>query len=116
LHIRYIGIGLPEIFLMDTTGNNAVRLTYNSSDDTNPAWSYDGKYIAWGSGSGDYAGIWIMNAGGTDQHLLVRNGGHPTWSPDGKKIAFHMVDNSNRLIVLWVINSDGTGLQQLTEP
>ncbi len=113
LHIRYIGIGLPEIFLMDTTGNNAIRLTNNSYDDSNPAWSYDGNYIAWNSGNGDNAGIWVMNSDGANQHFLVK-GGNPTWSPDGKKIAFHNMDDSGRFIFLWVINTDGTGLRQLT--
>jgi len=122
---QFVYIGVPgsatgsesQIWLADTSGSNQTQLTNNSISNSDPIWSPNGSFIAWGSsGNNDNPGIWIMNADGTDQHLLIINGGYPTWSPDGKKIAFHMVDNSNRLIVLWVINSDGTGLQQLTEP
>ncbi len=117
LHVRYIvGIVFTEVFLMDTVGNNAIRLTNNTSPDEDPAWSYDGKQIAWGSGDKDNIGIWIMNSDDTNKHLLIRNGGYPTWSPDNKKIAFHKVDDSGKNIVLWIINVDGTNLTQLTRP
>ena len=116
VHIRYIGIGFTEVYLMDTTGNNSIRLTNNTSDDADPSWSCNGKYIGWSSGDDENAGIWIMNTDGTNQHLLVRNGSYPTWAPDSKMIAFHKVDDTGRNIVLWVINTDGTGLKQLTEP
>ncbi len=106
-----------QIWLADTSGSNQKQLTNNSISNWDPIWSPNGSFIAWGSsGNKDNAGIWIMNADGTGEHLLVGKGGHPTWSPDGKKIAFHMVDNSGRYIVLWIINTDGTGLQQLTQP
>jgi hypothetical protein len=43
------------------------------------------------------------------------------WSPDGTKLAFNLIDPLDTTedpvgsSTLWVINSDGTGLQQLTE-
>jgi Tol biopolymer transport system component len=36
LHLRYVGVGFPELFLMDTSGANSVRLTNNNFDDRDP--------------------------------------------------------------------------------
>jgi Tol biopolymer transport system component len=35
-----------EIYLMDADGRNPIRLTNNSADDWNPAWSPHGQRIA----------------------------------------------------------------------
>jgi Tol biopolymer transport system component len=39
----------------------------------------------------------------------------PQWSPDGKQIAFSMVDKSNGNFNIFVVNTDGTGLKNLTD-
>lgn len=116
LHVRFIGIGTTELFLMDSLGKNPIRLTNNAYDDWDPISSPDGNKIAWGSGGQYDSGIWLMNADGTNQHLLIKDGGYPTWSSDGKRIAFHKLESSAKFVVLWVINDDGTNLYQLTQP
>lgn len=60
--------------------------------------------------------VYVMNADGSNPRNLTNNpapDGHPSWSPDGKKLAFHSERDGNRDI--YVMNSDGTGLQRLTE-
>src|SRR5690349_16260471 len=39
--------GNLEVFVRDTAGGGAQRLTTHSTDDTDPAFSPDGKRIAW---------------------------------------------------------------------
>jgi dipeptidyl aminopeptidase/acylaminoacyl peptidase len=59
-----------------------------------PAWSADGKYIAFTSNPLDnsYSDIEIMLADGTGRHVLLHqdkvHNVRPHWSPDGKFIAF----------------------------
>src|SRR4030095_13819971 len=64
------------------------------------------------------AGAWQiarMAADATDVTLLNPGTGHPTepaWSPDGNRIAF--VSGRKKNPDIWVVNLNGTGLQQLT--
>ena len=63
-------------------------------DDYDPAWSPDGRRIAFvrqGRGPG---AIWVVGANGAGAHRLIKppprsdNDEHPSWSPDGRWIAF----------------------------
>ena len=62
-----------------------------------------------------------MNADGSGHRNLTRNRAQdyfPTWSPDGRKIAFSRTRNSSRFhghpFELWVMNADGSGQRRLT--
>ena len=68
-----------EIFVMDSSGGNVVRLTNNGAADGLPTWSPDGSTIAWVSNQGGVWAIWAMNADGSNQRQLFAMGG----SPDG---------------------------------
>ena len=83
-----------EIYMMDANGNNPRRLTNNLRQDTNPAWSPDGKHIAYTSTIDRNQEIYVMD---TDEGKLLRltNSGNvhihnwkPSWSPDSRRIAF----------------------------
>ena len=60
--------------------------------------------------------IGVMNADGTNQKRLTHtevNERHPTWSPDGSRIAFSSVQEED--FVISVMNADGTNRMSLTE-
>lgn len=84
-----------EIYLMDGDGTNPRRVTENTSSDGFPALSPDGARIVFESNRLRKEGepfntsdLFVMNADGSGQTSLVR-GSSATWSPDGRKIAFH---------------------------
>jgi TolB protein len=59
--------------------------------------------------------LWVMRQDATNMRRLTRNRLHndtPTWSPDGKRIAF--VSGSRTSSQIWLIDSNGTHGQRLT--
>lgn len=81
-----------------------------------PGWAPDGNRIVFGNSVGTTVGggIWIINADGTGGARIPNTGQNdawPTFSPDGRQVAF--VRFENRYNRLFVINTDGTGLRSV---
>jgi Tol biopolymer transport system component len=101
-----------QIFVMNADGTNAVQLTQGDSAASDAAWSRDGSRIAFTRCRGS-CDVYVMNADGGGVRRLTY-GEHPgdwspTWSPDGRRIAFA------DLMGLFVMNADGGDLQRLTD-
>ena len=78
------------------------------------AWSPDGTRLAL-SAAGVQTDrpyeIWTVNGDGTDLRQLTTLGGtntFPTWSPDGRQLAFTHEDSLSSLDVLYVVEADGS--------
>ena len=112
--------GNLEIYAIDTDGTNLVRLTNHPAMDTQPAWSTDGRKIAFTSNrrNGFSLEIYVMNADGeqlmqlTTDHPPAVNDESPSWSPDGTKIAF--ASNRDESYDIYVMDTDGENPVQLT--
>ena len=76
-----------EIYVMNANGGNQVRLTNNSAEDFDPAWSPDGSKLAFAStrdGNPNRSPeIYVMNTDGSSQIRLTHNpdasSSGPTW-------------------------------------
>lgn len=90
-----------------------------------PSASPDGKCVAFAGQQNhgqpydqDKNVIWLACAGSTPHPLEIepQEGRAPTWSPDGKRIAFESNRNSENVnfYAIFIINSDGTGIKQIT--
>ena len=110
--------GASDIYVKAADGTAVRRLTSSVSAEVDPAWSPDGRRIAY---AGDetaegHQNIWVMNADGTGKVLLTPGarttnqgnaGANPSWSPDGSRIVW---DNYGEI---WVMGADGGGKMRI---
>jgi Tol biopolymer transport system component len=105
-----------DIYVMNADGSGTRKLTHNNARFyAEPAWSPDGRKIAFRSTRNGNRDIYVMNADGSGKRNLTRNPAkdvRPSWSPDGRRIAF-ISDRDGRLEA-HVMNADGSGQRSLT--
>ena len=86
---------------------------------TEPAWSPDGRRIAFVERRGSAGTLYTMNADGSAARRVISSefdAGWPSWSPDGRRIVFDhsaATATDNTLSDLYVVNVDGSGLRKL---
>jgi Tol biopolymer transport system component len=93
--------GDHEIYVINVDGTGLTQLTENDRVDALPAWSPDGMQLAFSSNRADAEfapfldldyDIYIMNTDGAEQtnlsNIPVINFTRPSWSPDGRYLAF----------------------------
>jgi Tol biopolymer transport system component len=80
-----------------------------------PNWAPDGSQFTY-DGGGDFGEVWVAGRDGTDPHRITggNNDLWPTWSPDGKWIAFSREDFDTRDHNVHVVRTDGSGLRRVT--
>jgi len=90
---------------------NGQRVSDEGAWDIDPAWSPDGKHIAFMSARLGGFSLFVMDADGSNVRLVTRPEksflGSPAWSPDGKSIAY--VDDKT----IYIVGIDGSGQRHL---
>jgi len=80
---------MTHVYTMDIPGGKPQRLTSGNAREFQPAWSPDGKSIAYVTWSSEGGQLWKVAASGGTPVQLSRSLGvysNPAWSPDGTKI------------------------------
>ncbi|HEU4382143.1 MAG TPA: hypothetical protein VFR85_01470 [Anaeromyxobacteraceae bacterium] len=104
-----------EIYVIRSNGAGLTRLTANSAQDFEPAWSPDGTTLAFKSDRDGNEEIYVMQADGSSPRRLTNQTARdysPTWSPDGTRIAFVSERDGNAEI--YVMAADGSNPTRLT--
>lgn len=123
LFTRTIG-GMPQILSMNRDGSGISQITHVGFDGE-PAYSPDGTLIAVAGWHSKAREIYIMDEDGSHGRQLTHLGGInslPCWAPPGNYIAFeHRIDKQPSPNLSWypsdlfVIKTDGTGLERITD-
>ena len=121
--------GVPQIYISNIDGSNVTPLTALENGACQPAWSPDGKLLVFISPCAKRAdffetgyvdsSLYLMNADGTNITQLTNVPGadfDPTWSPDGKRIAFASMRDGNKQIYTLDVASLAVVRLTITEP
>lgn len=109
--------GNGDIYRMNPSGIDQVRLTDDPGIDAFPVWSPDSTQIAFASRREADFDIYVMNANGTNVRQLTQNAAFdtaPIWSPDGTQIAY-ISDEGTPDTRIWVMNADGSDARILLD-
>ncbi|MEQ9397918.1 MAG: amidohydrolase family protein [Longimicrobiales bacterium] len=84
---------LDRLYVADADGTDARAMVTGLSDDavlSFPAWSPDGRWVAYTSWEDGGGALWKVPAGGGAPVRLSQGTGHvwltPAWSPDGQRV------------------------------
>ncbi len=115
---------VPELYVMDASGQNVRRLTTDSNADRYPAWSPDGRRLAFTSDRSGVVEIYVAQVSEDGSALsavtmITTNGVSadfdPVWSPDGRRLAFYSYFGTNgNYTKVYVMNADGGDPYALT--
>ena len=120
---RNAGTGDVDISVANADGSGLRRVTSGPGVDCAPAWSPDGRKIAFQRSlvrrEGDRVvgydfDIYVINANSSEERNLTGDAvsaGSPLWSPDGRKIVFWSGPDGNGWVS--VMNADGSKRRKL---
>ena len=80
---------MTHLYAFDLPNGKPQRLTSGDSTEFQPAWSPDGKWIAYVSWSNEGGQLWKISASGGQPQQLSKSlavYSNPVWSPDGTRI------------------------------
>jgi Tol biopolymer transport system component len=114
-----------DIYVSPLDAETPQQLTFRRGDDGQPAWSPDGRRLAFKTAQAGSNQLAVINADGTGETLLTRtfrfSEGQPAWSPDATKLLYRrtpenpLVQNGDT----WVLDVAGSAkdpTQPVTQP
>jgi hypothetical protein len=112
---KIVFMAASNIHTINPDGSGLTDLTAGQGENFNPAWSPDGRELAFTSNRDGNDEIYVMNADGSNQRRITSDpatDAEPSWSPDGQRIVFESNRDGN--YELYVMDADGSNQARLT--
>lgn len=107
-----------ELYVYDLTDGSTQRLTYDPAFQANPSWSSDGVWLTYEYYQDDtHIDIYVLRVDGTQAPIRIPANSAspdyaPSWSPDGRRIAFVSLRDGNQDI--YVFSFDDQSVTNVT--
>jgi Tol biopolymer transport system component len=106
-----------ELAVIQLSDGTSHLVTSNTNVDEYPRWSPTSGMIVWSHWAQSVSGanqpeVWLADTSGAGAHRLIVADAQPDWHPGGHAVVFSMQASGG--IRLFIVNTDGTGLRQVT--
>jgi len=114
--------GRPMIYTMNLDGSSVDRITFAGVFNSTPAWSPDGKKIAFAGQEDDHFDIFVVDADKTNMIRVTSarktngkwsNNEDPSFSPDGRFLMY--TSNRSGKNQIYISTVDGSEERQITD-
>jgi Tol biopolymer transport system component len=109
--------GTDRLLVIDLDAQRIRKLVDGPGNNSTPAWSPNGRQVAFSSDRDGNREIYIAEWGGEYPVRYTNSPAHeenPTWSPDGKRLIFQSAKGADDPANLALISVEGGGAQLLT--
>lgn len=94
-----------DIYLQRVDGSSVVQLTSDPAEDVQPAFSPDGKRVAFASTRAGNWDIYVMDVDGKNVQQVTSSPAeemHPSFSPDGNRLVYCALSGKSDQWELWI--------------
>jgi TolB protein len=108
--------GIHTLWIADSDGEGREPLLKNSEPIISPAWSPDGRELAYVSFERRKATVWVQEIATSKRRLVANFKGSnsaPAWSPDGQQLAVTLSRDGGSQ--LFVMDRNGGNVRRLTQ-
>lgn len=105
-----------QLMVADADGYNPQMVMQSNKPILSPAWSADGRFLAYSSFEKDHSAVFIQDLKSGDKRVLLLyegTNGSPAWSPDGSQIAISLTDEDNTDI--YAVNVRNGAIKRVTQ-
>ncbi|HEU4409671.1 MAG TPA: S9 family peptidase [Polyangiaceae bacterium] len=112
-----------HLFVVPAEGGEAEQITRGEASESSPAWSPDGRSLAFsrtrtGARDAHRSDLWAADAAGGNERQVTNRcaiASMPSWSPDGRRIAFYGTsEDGDSRQQLWAVRAAGGDERRLS--